>query len=162
MTLSHRGESRTAQYATFFLDGLYFGIEVLSVQEVIRHQEMTPVPLAPPEVRGLINLRGQIVTALDLRTRLGLAPRRPEELAMNVVVRTADGVVSLLVDEIDDVVEAQGEQFEPAPETVQSRVDGLVTGVYKLPKHLLLILDVERTVSLAHGTAGVPRPTVVN
>lgn len=142
-------ESGTAQYATFLLDGLYFGIEVQKVQEVIRHQEMTPVPLAPAVVRGLINLRGQIVTALDLRTRLGLTPRPEGALPMNVVVRTPDGAVSLLVDEIDDVVEVNAEQFEPAPETVRTKVDGLVTGVYKLPTRLLLILDVEMTVELS-------------
>jgi len=144
-----RVEGANAQYATFFLDGLYFGIEVLNVQEVIRHQEMTPVPLAPPVVRGLINLRGQIVTALDLRTRLGLAPRPADELPMNVVVRSSDGVVSLLVDEIDDVVEVKAEQFEPAPDTVRAKLDGLVTGVYKLPNRLLLILEVERTVDIS-------------
>lgn len=139
----------TAQFATFFLDGLYFGIEVLKVQEVIRHQEMTPVPLAPAVVRGLINLRGQIVTAIDLRTRLGLTPRSDGTLPMNVVVRTADGAVSLLVDEIDDVVEVNADQFEQAPDTVRTKVDGLVTGVYKLPTRLLLILDVERTVDIS-------------
>jgi purine-binding chemotaxis protein CheW len=160
-TEAAHAQTGSAQYATFFLDGLYFGIEVLSVQEVIRHQEMTPVPLAPPVVRGLINLRGQIVTALDLRTRLGLTPRGSDELPMNVVVRTADGAVSLLVDEIDDVVEARSDQYERAPETARSKVDGLVTGVYKLPKHLLLILDVERTVSL-DAEARVPQSTVVN
>jgi len=149
MTSTSHTESGSAQYATFFLDGLYFGIEVLRVQEVIRHQEMTPVPLAPPVVRGLINLRGQIVTALDLRTRLGLTPRSDDVLLMNVVVRTADGAVSLLVDEIDDVVEVRAEQFEQPPETVRTKVDGLVTGVYKLPARLLLILDVERTVDIS-------------
>lgn len=149
MTTAIQTDNGSAQYATFFLDGLYFGIAVLSVQEVIRHQEMTPIPLAPAVVRGLINLRGQIVTAFDLRTRLGLAPRPDGELPMNVVVRTGDGAVSLLVDEIDDVVEVSAEQFEQAPETVRSKVDGLVTGVYKLPARLLLILDVERTVDIS-------------
>lgn len=148
MTTNQTAEHASAQYATFFLDGLYFGIEVLKVQEVIRHQAMTPVPLAPTVVRGLINLRGQIVTALDLRARLGLTPRADGDLPMNVVVRTADGAVSLLVDEIGDVVEVRGEQFEHPPETVRAKVDGLVTGVYKLPARLLLILDVERTVDI--------------
>ncbi|MFN7980645.1 MAG: chemotaxis protein CheW [Vicinamibacterales bacterium] len=142
-------EPATTQYATFFLDGLYFGIRVLSVQEVIRHQDMTPVPLAPPVIRGLINLRGQIVTALDLRERLGLTRRTDDALPMNVVVRTADGAVSLLVDEIDDVVEVGGEQFEQVPETIRARVAGLVTGVYKLPSRLLLILDVDRTIDIS-------------
>ncbi|MBS1816840.1 MAG: chemotaxis protein CheW [Acidobacteria bacterium] len=144
--------SGTAQYATFYLDGLYLGIEVLSVQEVIRHQPLTPVPLAPPVVRGLINLRGQIVTAVDLRARLGLPPQPDDALPMNVVVRTTDGVVSLLVDEIDDVVEVHAGQFESPPDTIRRRLDTLVTGVYKLPRKLLLILDVERTVACGAST----------
>ena len=86
------------QFCTFCVDGLFFGVEVLKVQEVIRYQAMTPVPLAPAVVNGLINLRGQIVTAIDLRRALGLSDRPAGSLPMNVVVRTDDGVVSLLVD----------------------------------------------------------------
>lgn len=141
------------QYATFLLDGLYFGIEVLKVQEVLRQQPTTPVPLAPPMVRGLINLRGQIVTAVDLRTRLGLSPRDGEEPPMNIVVRTADGVVSLLVDAIDDVVEASADDFEAPPETVQARLHHLVRGVYKLPARLLLVLDVDQALASAREGA---------
>ncbi len=141
------------QYATFLLDGLSFGIEVLKVQEVLRQQPTTPVPLAPPMVRGLINLRGQIVTAVDLRTRLGLSPRDGEEPQMNVVVRTADGVVSLLVDAIDDVVEASADDFEAPPETVQARLHHLVRGVYKLPARLLLVLDVDQALASAREGA---------
>src|ERR1700685_3941223 len=92
------------QYCTFFVDGHYFGLDVLNVQEIIRYQEMTRVPLAPPVVQGLINLRGQIVTAIDLRLRLELKERPPGQLPVNVVVQTEDGAVSLLVDEIGDVL----------------------------------------------------------
>jgi len=136
------------QCATFFVDGLHFGVEVLQVQEVIRYQQMTRVPLAPDVVEGLINLRGQIVTALDLRRRLGL-PERPEgHLPMNVVVRTDEGAISLLVDEIGDVVDVQPDEFEAVPETVRGEVAGLVTGVYKRKEQLLLLLDVDRAVGL--------------
>src|SRR4051794_28626709 len=93
------------QYCTFFLDEHYFGIDVLKVQEIIRFQQMTRVPLAPPAVRGLINLRGQIVMGIDLRRRLGLQGAAAEATPVNIVVRTDDGAVSLLVDEIGDVVE---------------------------------------------------------
>ena len=143
------------QYSTFFLNGLYFGVEVLKVQEVIRYQEMTRVPLAPSVVQGLINLRGQIVTAIDLRERFGLPARGEGELPMNVVVRTDDGALSLLVDEIDDVVEVQDDQFEPVPETLKGRASDLITGVYKLNGRLLLVLDVERTVALSPAGAGI-------
>lgn len=138
----------TKQFATFMLDRYYFGVEVLTVQEVIRYQDMTHVPLAPPVVQGLINLRGQIVTAIDLRRRLELPLRTDGQQPMNVVVRTSDGVVSLLVDEIGDVVETSADDFEAAPDTISGAARELVTGVYKLKDRLLLALDVERTSAL--------------
>jgi purine-binding chemotaxis protein CheW len=139
--------SERQQFATFFLDQLYFGIEVEKVQEVLRYQEMTRVPLAPPVVRGLINLRGQIVTALDLRRRLGLSERAEGELPMNVVVRTDDGGVSLLVDEIGDVVEADAENFELPPDTFHHKAREMIRGVYKLNDRLMHVLDTEKAVN---------------
>src|SRR5262249_522652 len=103
------------QYCTFYLAGHYFGLDVLRVQEIIRFQDMTRVPLAPPVVRGLINLRGQIVTALDLRRRLDLPDRPADVQPVNVVVRTDDGAVSLLVDEIGDVLDVPEDLFERPP-----------------------------------------------
>ena len=134
------------QYSTFFLDGLYLGVEVLKVQELIRYQEMTRVPLASSVVRGLINLRGQIVTAIELRRRFDMPDRPAGQMPMNVVVRLDDVAVSLLVDEIGDVVEVNEEQFEPAPETIRGRANDLVIGVYKMAERLLLVLDVERAI----------------
>jgi purine-binding chemotaxis protein CheW len=142
--------AQTRQLCTFLLDDVLFGIEVMNVQEVIRYQEMTAVPLASSVVRGLINLRGQIVTAIDMRARLGLPDRTNGELPMNVVVRTTDGIVSLLVDEIGDVVEVDERSYERAPETMASTFRELVPGVYKLDR-LLLLLDAERIGAL--GTA---------
>ena len=139
--------------STFYVDGLYFGVEVLNVQELIRYQEMTRVPPAPPVVRGLINLRGQLVTAIDMRRRLDAPDRADDQMPMNVVIRMDDGAVSLLVDEIGDVVEVQDDQFEPAPETVRGRSNDLVTGVYKLAERLLLVLDVDRAVSVDRPSA---------
>lgn len=141
--------SNTKQFCTFFVNGLFFGVEVLKVQEVIRYQDMTRVPLAPAMIQGLINLRGQIVTAIDLRRRLELAPRTAEDLPMNVVVRSEDGAVSLLVDEIGDVIEIQDDSYERPPETLQGVARELVQGVYKLKAQLLLILDTEKTVNLS-------------
>ena len=132
------------QFATFAVGDLYFGVEVLRVQEVLKYQPMTKVPLMPGVVRGLINLRGQIVPAIDLRERLALAPRPDDSLPMNVVVRTSGGVVSLLVDEIDDVLEIDAHQEEATPATVTGAARDLITGVYKLKDQLLLALDVER------------------
>jgi purine-binding chemotaxis protein CheW len=140
--------SDPTQFCTFRLDTLLFGIEVARVQEVIRSQELTGVPLANPVVEGLINLRGQIVTALDLRRRLEL-PARPEgRLPMNIVVRTGAGELSLLVDEIGEVVDVDATTFESAPETLVGVAKELITGAYKLPDGLLLVLDTERVVRL--------------
>lgn len=138
----------TQQFTTFTLDGHLFGVEVESVQEVIRYQETTRIPLAPGAIGGLINLRGQVVTALDLRHRLGL-PDRPEgEQPMNVVVRTEDGAVSLLVDRIGDVIETDAAHFEAPPDTMTAQARDLILGAYKLDSTLLLALDVPRTVDI--------------
>lgn len=134
------------QFCTFFLDGHFFGTPVPKVQEVIQHQQMTRVPLAPDVVSGLINLRGQIVPAIDLRRRLGLPARPAGQLPMNVVVRTNDGAVSLLVDEIGDVIDVEEETLESPPETLQGFAREVVRGVYKLRERLLLVLDTERVV----------------
>jgi len=131
------------QYCTFLLDGYDFGIDVIRVQEVIRYQEMTRAPLAHPVVRGLINLRGQIVTALDLRRRLDLPDRPPGALPVNVVVRTDDGAVSLLVDDVGDVVTVPEAAFERPPETLRGRTRDMIRGAYKLERRLLLILDMD-------------------
>lgn len=132
------------QLATFLVDRFYFGVPVLQVQEVIRYQAMTRVPRAPFVVEGLINLRGQIVTAIDMRKRLSLPERTGDQKPMNVVVRTSDGAVSLLVDEIGDVLQVQPSQYDSAPATVDASVRELLTGVYKLPGRLLLVMDVAR------------------
>jgi purine-binding chemotaxis protein CheW len=137
------------QFCTFFLDGLFFGVEVHKVQEVIHYQQMTRVPLASRVIRGLINLRGQIVTAVDLRRRLELNERPPEQLPMNVVVRTDDGPMSLLVDEIGDVLEVEEDSFERPPETLKGVARDLIRGAYKLKNRLLLTLDTERAVQLS-------------
>src|SRR6266699_551566 len=109
------------QFCTFYLDKLMFGVELQKVQEVMRYLELTPIPLAPDVVSGLMNLRGQIVTAVDLRRRLEL-PNRPDDmLPMNVVIRSADGAVSLLVDEIGDVVEVDDDSFERPPKLFRAR-----------------------------------------
>lgn len=138
----------TSQYCTFRLGGHLFGVPVETVQEVLREQDLTGVPLAPPEVCGLINLRGQIVITVDLRRRMGLPPRDPETAVTNVVVRTADGATSLLVDQIGDVLEPALDRFEVPPETVPTRVRDLVVKVCKLEKELMLVLDTERAVAV--------------
>ena len=146
-------EAKTSQLCTFFIHGRFFGVDVTRVQEVIRYQEMTRVPLASQVIRRLINLRGQIVTAIDMRARLGLPARAGDELPMNVVVRTDEGAISLLVDEIGDVVEVDAGTWEPLPATIEPSAREIIGGVYKLKNELLLVLDTERTVMVSQGAA---------
>jgi len=140
--------TRTQQFTTFTLEGHLFGVEVETVQEVLRHQVSTRVPLAPDAVGGLINLRGQVITALDLRRRLGMPDRGEDQRPMNVVVRTEDGAVSLLVDQIGEVIETDATHFEVPPDTVPAAARELIRGAYKLDGALLLALDVPRAVEL--------------
>jgi purine-binding chemotaxis protein CheW len=134
------------QFATFSIGDLFFGIDVLNVQEVLRPQEMTRVPLAPGAIRGLINLRGQIVTAVDMRRRLELPALDRPENSMNVVVRAQDGAVSLLVDEIGDVLAVDEASYERPPDNLSPVARNLIRGIFKLKDRLLLVLDTERAV----------------
>jgi purine-binding chemotaxis protein CheW len=140
--------SSPAQLSTFVVNGYLFGVEVATVQEVIRCQSMTRVPLAPPAFGGLVNLRGQVIAAIDLRRRLGFPDRTAGELPMDVIVRTGDGLVSLLVDRIGDVVEVSEEAFEEPPDTLAGISRELIRGAYKLDGALLLSLDVQGAVEL--------------
>ena len=136
------------QYCTFYLNGLFLGVNVRLVQEVIRYQHLTPVPLASREIQGLINLRGQIVTAVDLRRRLALPDRAPGEHPMNVVVRNEDSIHSLLVDRVGDVVTVDETTFEKPPDTLDASLRSLIVGAHKLQDRLLLVLDVRQSLQL--------------
>ena len=136
------------QFATFALDGHDYGIEVESVQEVLRHSVRTPVPLAPDAIGGLINLRGQVVTAVDLRRRLGLPAFPAETDPMNVVVRVDGEAIGFHLDSIGDVVDVDEELFELPPDTLGGPGRDLIHGAYKLEGRLLLALDVARAVTV--------------
>ena len=129
------------RFCTFYLGEYLFGVTLIQVQEVIRPQPLTQVPLAPATVAGLINLRGQIVTAINLRKLLQLGERPDDKPAMNIILKNEDGLVSLQVDEIGDVLELEHDSYERPPETLQGRVRECIAGVYKLPERLLLVLD---------------------
>jgi purine-binding chemotaxis protein CheW len=151
----------TRQFCTFLLGDFYMGIDVRKVQEVLRYQPMTRVPLVPGVVRGLINLRGQIVMAIELRRRLQLPDRPDDQLPTNVIVRTGAGAVSFLVDELCDVLEIDGSTLEPPPDTLDGIARDLIVGVHMLDDRMLLILETDRladldrlTTSPAGWTAG--------
>ena len=144
----HAATSATQQLCTFHVGAHFFGVPVLHVQEVIRAQQMTIVPLAHAAVAGLINLRGQIVTAVDMRRHLDMPARDNDREPTNVILRTADGAVSLLVDDIGDVIEVDGATLAPVPPSMTGAARRMLTGVHVLKNQLLMVLDPERAVTL--------------
>ncbi len=137
------------QYCTFVLHDGLFGVEVERVQEIIPHQVMTDIPHAPRAVAGLINLRGDIVPAIDLRRCLELPERDGDALPINVVIRTGDGAVSLIVDEIGDVLEVSDQSYEPPPENLRDGMRQLIRGIFKLGDGLLMVLSTEAAITAA-------------
>jgi purine-binding chemotaxis protein CheW len=138
------------QLSTFHVGKYLFGVDVALVQEIVRLQPVTPVPLSAAEIAGLINLRGEVLTAVDIRSRLGLPPpptgTRPQ---VNVVVRVDDEPVSLLVDEIGGVQEIDQVPFESTPSTVDPALGALLVGAYTLPEQLLLALDARALLAMS-------------
>lgn len=156
------------QVCAFTLGNHLFGIDVRHVQEVFRFQEYTPVPLTPPLVRGLLNLRGQIVLAIDLRLRLGLQERSGDESPISIVVNTDEGVMSFLVDELFDIMNLDKAQFEATPDTLSDSEKRFVSGCFKLDDRLLIMLEADQiadisgllleTLEEARGERMIPNP----
>lgn len=145
----------TTQFVTFTLDDRLCGIPVESIVEVLPGRARTPVPLATPDVAGLVNLRGQVELCVDLRVRLGM-PKFDEANSadqMMVVVIVDDERAALLVDRIGDVVEVEDDQFETPPQTLPENLRQVITGAYKLPGRLLLALDVPSAVQIPDKVA---------
>ena len=136
------------QLATFRVGGLLVGVDVTVVQEVLAAQAITPVPGEPAGVLGLLNIRGRLVTAVDARHRLGLPERTADADVANVIIRTGDEVVSLVVDRAGEVVDVDHDAYEEVPELVAETIRTLATGAYKLEHELLLVLDAGRSVSV--------------
>lgn len=142
------------QYCTFFLKTIHFGIDIKYVQEAIRTPEITPVPLAPNDICGLINLRGQIVTTIDLQCRLGMgqsfhvsnsqAKLDEEWLSHNIIIQARDEIASLLVEDIGDMLEFTLDRFESSPATLEGKMRQFLQGAYPLKQGFLMILDVEK------------------
>ena len=147
--ITNQTSTGARQFCTFSLGDLLLGIEVERVQEVIRGQALTHVPRSPRTVKGLMNLRGQIVTAIDLRERFGLPPGDESQKAMHVVVFRPDGAVSLLVDAIGDVVELPAHEVAPPPPNLSGLTRELVRGVVPLESDLLLVLDTAAACAVA-------------
>ncbi|GJL66117.1 MAG: chemotaxis protein CheW [Nitrospirales bacterium] len=142
--------AETRQFCTFTVHDWLLGVDVRDVQEVIHDQVMTNVPLASNVIGGLINLRGQVVTVLDLRRRFGLNASSLRRAPMNVVMRIDRELISFLVDEIGEVVEAAAEAIKPPPLTIDKEIQRFISGVYHGNGQMLGILDLEKTMSFAH------------
>jgi purine-binding chemotaxis protein CheW len=148
------------RYATCFLNGICFGVHIEKVQEVLEFQEITPVPLSPAVLPGIINLRGQILTSIDLKTRMGLSASETDEQPMMIVVRTSEGPMNLVVDKIGSVLDVDPDLFEEPTETLKAGVRAVTSHVCKLESGLVLVLDTEKIIQLAdeHGTASELQP----
>lgn len=140
--------SANHRYSTFYLNGICFGVPIERVQEVLEHQEITPVPRSAAVLPGIINLRGQILTTIDLKARLSLSENGASETPMMMVVRTSEGPMNLVVDKIGPVVDVDASLFEPPTETLKPSVHAVTTHVCKLEKNLLLVLDTEKVIQL--------------
>ena len=143
--------SETTLYASCRVGDLLVGVNVEAVQEVTEGSELTPVPLASPLISGLLNLRGEIVTAIDLRRCLLLDERPAGLQPVHVILRTADRSVSLLVDEVGEVLVVESDDFEAPPRTLRGRLRELISGAYKLDGGLLLALDIDGVLAVSAG-----------
>lgn len=141
------------QFCSFYIGDLFLGLEVLRVQEVLRDCPVTSVPASSPVVRGLINLRGQIVTAVDLRTRFGLPENTDDGPTTAIVLDLDRELLGLVVDRAGDVIEVAERSFEEPPDTLTGELRRLIRGAHKLDDRLLLVLDVERAFNLEPGAA---------
>lgn len=143
--------SQARQLTTFHIGSNLYGIDVSWVQEVTGHLAIVAVPLAPPFVKGLINLRGQIATAVGMKSLFGIDQEVVTSTAesMSVICRFEGNLVSLLVDSIGDVMEVSDEKFESAPMTVPPAVRRFLSGVYKIDGTLLSVIDVMKVAAIA-------------
>jgi purine-binding chemotaxis protein CheW len=138
-----RAGGEATDYVTFVIAGQLFGIPDLKVQDVLAACEVTRIPLAPPEIAGALNLRGRIVTALDVRLRLGLPQAKDAEERMSIVVEQSGELYSLMVDEVGEVLSLDPKGFQRNPPTLDARFREYSHGIFRLKERLLVVLDVD-------------------
>ena len=137
------------EFVTFEVHDQLFGVSVHRVQDILFPQSIAWVPLAPPEVRGSINLRGRIVTVIDMRKRLSLPPREQATRDMGVTVEHQHDLFTLLIDKVGDVISLPDDRYEPNPSTLNARWREVADGVYRLDGRLMVVLNVERLLDLS-------------
>ena len=143
----------TEEFVTFTIAGQLFGIPVLQIQDVLSSYQITPVPLAPPEITGSLNLRGRVVTAMDLRLRLGLSARAKEAESMSIVAENEGELYSLMVDSVGEVLALSQSEYERNPPTLDAKFRTFSDGIYRLDKQLLVVLDVNRLLDYEQSDA---------
>lgn len=131
------------EFSTFYVGGALCGINILNIQEINKHFEITQVPQASDFIEGILNLRGRIVTIIDLGKKLGLAPVNHDKDNRNIIVNSDDEHIGLLIDSISDVVIAKEEDIEPAPSNIGGVKGKFFQGVLKTEKQLIGILDID-------------------
>ena len=140
-------------FVTFFIKDQMFGILVLKVQEILTPDKIAPIPLAPPEVEGSINLRGRIVNVIDMRERLGLGHRDTADKPMDVTVEQSHELYTLLVDRIGDVVSLSTDLYEDNPSTLDTLWREFALGVYRLDGPLMVVLNVDRILEISYTSS---------
>ncbi|NBX74739.1 MAG: chemotaxis protein CheW [Alphaproteobacteria bacterium] len=145
--------SEGSDYVTMFIAGQLFGIPVLQVHDVLSPQKITRVPLAPPQIAGSLNLRGRIVTTVDVRTCLGLPPRDDGKKSMSIVVDCGNESFNLIVDQVGEVMIMPHHQYEPNPPTLDQRWRDVAGGVFRMDGRLMVVLDVNRLLSFVNDAA---------
>jgi len=139
-------------FVSVIVRGQVLGVPVLRVQDVIAETVLNRIPLAPPEVAGSLNLRGRIVTAIDLRRRLRMPERSPGQATISVIVERGGELYALLADDIGDVLWLSADQYEPAPATLSTHWRSLCDGLYRLEDELLLVLDIDQVLNFGAGS----------
>ncbi len=147
------GQQGPCEFVSMTVAGQLFGIPVLTVQDVLGEQRITRVPLAQPEVAGTLNLRGRIVTAIDMRRRMGLPPREAGQNGMNVVVDRGGELYSLIVDSVGEVLSLPADLYERNPSTLDAAWREVSVGVYRLQNELMVVLDVVRLLDIRRTEA---------
>ncbi len=143
----------TEEFVTFTIAGQLFGIPVLQIQDVLSSYQITPIPLAPPEIVGSLNLRGRVVTAIDVRLRLGLSARPKDAESMSIVAENQGELYSLMVDSVGEVLALSQSAYERNLPTLDAKFRAFSNGIYRLDKQLLVVLDVDRLLDYERSDA---------
>jgi purine-binding chemotaxis protein CheW len=150
-TINDNAEAQATEYVTVMIGGHLFGLPISRVQDVFVPDRLTRVPLAPPEVAGILNLRGRVVTAIDMRARLDLGMRQPDQPVMAIGIEVKGESYGLLVDSVGEVMQLATGDCEAKPANLDARLARVAGGIYRLEGQLMVVLDVDRVLDIKNG-----------